>query len=81
MGEIKTKDMDKLKLTPEQKVIFHKALLAAYEGGSQDATFLANSMYQLVETSSKILPRVMGQFCEDDDMPEEGENDPVNEHQ
>ncbi len=67
--------MDKLKLTAKEKVIFQAAMQAAYDGGSQDATFLANSMYKLVDGPQKILARVTKQFCEDEDAPEVSENE------
>ena len=52
-------------LTLEQKVIFQEALIDAYKAGSQNATFLANSVYELTEDQSVSLEKVTKKYCED----------------
>lgn len=56
--------MNKLKLTPEQKVIFQKAISDAYEAGGQDSTFLFNGMHELIKGGIKALEKVTEDYCE-----------------
>ena len=56
--------MEKLKLTPEQKVIFQKALSDAYKAGSQDSTFLFNGMHEFIQGEGKALEKVTEDYCE-----------------
>lgn len=62
VGKKQKHKMEKLQLTEEQRAIFKMALNEAYDKGSQDATFLANSMYQLVETAGKCIPKIIEKF-------------------
>jgi len=57
-------NMKKLKLTTEQIEVFKKALHEASNKGAQDATFLANSMYQLIETEGKYIPKIIEKYTE-----------------
>jgi len=54
--------MEKLNLTDPEKQLFTDALHEAYQKGSQDATFLANNLYQLVETASKCVPVIVEKY-------------------
>lgn len=56
--------MVKLKLTPEQKVIFQKALIDAYKAGNLDSTFLFNGMHQLIKGEFDALKKVIEDYCE-----------------
>lgn len=52
-------NMEKLTLNPNQKKSFEDALQLAYKAGEQNATFLANSMYQLVRPPSELLDEII----------------------
>lgn len=56
--------MEKLKLTPEQKIIFQKALHDAYKAGDHDATFLFGGMLELIEGEVERLKKVTADYCE-----------------
>ena len=55
--------MEKLKLTPEQKVIFQKAISNAYDAGGKDSTFLFNGMHELIQGGEKALAKVTEDYC------------------
>ena len=56
--------MDKLKLSPEQMVIFQKAITDAYQAGQQDSTFLFNGMHELIQGGKKALAKIIEDCCE-----------------
>ena len=56
--------MDKLKLTPEEEVIFQKALSDAYNVGNKDSTFLFNGMHELIQGEVEGLKEITKKYLE-----------------
>jgi hypothetical protein len=56
--------MAKLKLTPEQDVIFQQALSDAFKAGSEESTFLFNGMPELIQGQEKRLKKITKEYCE-----------------
>lgn len=54
--------MEKLELNSEQKKLFLNALQEAYDAGQQNATFLANSMYQLVTPPKEVIEKLTTKY-------------------
>jgi len=57
--------MDKLKLSKEEIAILKRVIHDAYEDGKSDATFLANSEYELFDGEEVTLARILKKYCEE----------------
>lgn len=55
--------MDKLKLTPDQKKIFHEAIMDSFIGGFNKGTSVFNGA--IVPSQQEVLKQIENVYCEE----------------